>query len=318
MDEPMAGPAGGRDDTQIGVVVPTYNRERLVVRAVESVLQQRLPAAEVLVVDDGSTDDTARQIARFPPVVKYIYQRNAGASAARNRGVDGIRSPWVAFLDSDDVWYESHLERMAHAIHQTGGAARIYFADALLCDRAGERRLWEVCNFGISGVYELKSDATDWVMTSWPPMLLQSSVLRRSAYVEAGGLWERLPTRHDTHLFLKLGLAGSACAVAGCSARITDDDPGQRLTLAQAPGDRRGYLEQVLMLQDILSRCTGLRPADRRELRQRLAAAHRRLARMAWDERQFFRVAKHAGRSAALAPGRFVAQMGQFRARSVG
>lgn len=291
---------------RISAVIPTHNRGHLVGRAVESVLRQSQRPAEIIVVDDGSTDDTSQQVASFGSPVRYVYQDNAGAAAARNQGVCAARSEWIAFLDSDDVWFEYHLERMAHAVCATSGTARFYFADALLSAKEGERRLWDVCNFTVSGDHVLALDATDWVMMSWPPMLLQSSVFKRASYLKSGGLWESLRTREDTHLFLRLGLGGPACAVAGCGVRVTsDDDPSHRLTATHGRNQQNGHWMQVLMYRDILRRATDLEPAHRRELRGRLAAAHRRLAYLAWREHRPISAAWQAGQSAILEPQLF-------------
>ena len=155
-----AFPATG-EDIQISAVIPTYNRAHLIGPAVESVLRQTKQPAEIIVVDDGSTDDTREQVASFGDLVRYIYQANSGASAARNRGVREARSEWIAFLDSDDLWLETHLERMAHAICATAGAACFYFADTILPAEEGSIRLWERCGFEIGADYELTLDATD-------------------------------------------------------------------------------------------------------------------------------------------------------------
>jgi glycosyltransferase involved in cell wall biosynthesis len=95
----------------VSVVVPTFNHARFVTEAVESVLRQTRPPAEVLVVDDGSTDDTADRLARFGSRIRYLRQANAGVSAARNHGVREATKEYVAFLDSDDVWHPEKLER---------------------------------------------------------------------------------------------------------------------------------------------------------------------------------------------------------------
>jgi hypothetical protein len=92
------------------VVIPTFNRARTVVRAVESVLAQTVPVLEVIVVDDGSEDDTGGICSAMPAPVRYVRQRNAGPAAARNRGMREARGEYVAFLDSDDVWHPQKLE----------------------------------------------------------------------------------------------------------------------------------------------------------------------------------------------------------------
>jgi glycosyltransferase involved in cell wall biosynthesis len=97
-------------DRQISVVIPTYNYGRLVPEAVASVLGQTYPPAEVIVVDDGSTDDTPERLAPFLDRIRYIRQVNQGPSAARNTGIRAARGDWLAFLDSDDLWHPRKLE----------------------------------------------------------------------------------------------------------------------------------------------------------------------------------------------------------------
>src|SRR5687768_913363 len=89
----------------LSVVIPTYNRSRLVVEAIDSVLAQRGNVAlEVIVVDDGSEDDTRRALNAYAGHITYHHQPNAGMNAARNAGVRRSSGKYVAFLDSDDVW----------------------------------------------------------------------------------------------------------------------------------------------------------------------------------------------------------------------
>ena len=104
---------------EISVVIPAYNREKLVVAALESVLRQSCRPLETLVVDDASTDSTALVVEGFARAhpnsgVRLIRQSaNAGVSAARNRGILEARAEWIAFLDSDDLWETWHLEKLA-------------------------------------------------------------------------------------------------------------------------------------------------------------------------------------------------------------
>ena len=96
---------------RISVVIPTYNSGRLVVEAVESALSQTRPPEEVIVVDDGSTDETRQQLSPFLDRIQYIYQLNQRVAAARNTGLKHATGDVIAFLDADDVWHPSKLER---------------------------------------------------------------------------------------------------------------------------------------------------------------------------------------------------------------
>ena len=88
----------------VSVVIPTYNRAGTVAAAIESALAQRDPPDEIIVVDDGSTDETAAVLAGFGGQIIALPQANAGVSGARNAGIARAKGDWVAFLDSDDVW----------------------------------------------------------------------------------------------------------------------------------------------------------------------------------------------------------------------
>jgi glycosyltransferase involved in cell wall biosynthesis len=100
----------------ITVVIPTYNRAALLVRAVESALAQSVPPTEILVVDDGSTDDTAAVCARWSDPVRYIATPNGGVARARNIGIAQARGEWVALLDSDDEWEPAKLATQCAAL----------------------------------------------------------------------------------------------------------------------------------------------------------------------------------------------------------
>jgi len=105
----------------VSVVIPTYNRAEVVGAAIESVLDQTVKPGEILVVDDGSRDNTGQVCQRFAARgVRYIRQENAGASAARNLGIREAAGEWIAFLDSDDRWETEKLEIQLQVQEATG------------------------------------------------------------------------------------------------------------------------------------------------------------------------------------------------------
>jgi len=95
----------------VSVVVPTYNCAKYLGSSVTSALRQTVRPAEIIIIDDGSTDDTEMVIRQFGDKVTYIKQSNAGVSAARNRGVAESSSEFIAFLDADDYWEPTKLEK---------------------------------------------------------------------------------------------------------------------------------------------------------------------------------------------------------------
>lgn len=102
----------------ISVVIPTFNRSELVIRAIDSVLHQSRPADEIIVIDDGSTDDTVSVLkSRYGNQINLIVtQMNSGVSAARNVGISNSYGDWIALLDSDDSWLESKLAAQEAAL----------------------------------------------------------------------------------------------------------------------------------------------------------------------------------------------------------
>lgn len=104
---------------EVSVVIPTYNSAHYLIEAVESVLVQTYQDFEILVIDDGSTDETKKTMRRYRDRVQYIHQQNGGVAVARNRGIAESRGRYVAFLDADDTWLPHKLERQLAALqHQ--------------------------------------------------------------------------------------------------------------------------------------------------------------------------------------------------------
>lgn len=271
---------------RFSVVIPTYNRERLIVRAIRCALEQTYPCDEVIVVDDGSDDGTAEAVAGCGPRVRFIRQDHGGPSRARNRGVREAAGDWIAFLDSDDLWHPGYLEHMAGAIRATDGAAALYFSDVEYDYGSTKELHWTTCGYDPGSPVAFIHPAVAIAMRGTHPMLLPFTVFRRDVYLRYGGLWEELWSAEDTHLFIRVGLHEAVCAVAGSGGIVTADesDPGNRLTIAYDTGTVRRWRAMVRMYEHLLATEPELPPDARRELRHRLAHSHWRVGRLSWQE----------------------------------
>ena len=112
------------------IIIPTYNRAHMIDVAIQSVLDQTSSNWELIIVDDGSTDDTKEVVEQFnDPRIKYVYQENQERSAARNRGILVSNGEWICFLDSDDEFPSERLERFKESIAKQKNNKALYFTD---------------------------------------------------------------------------------------------------------------------------------------------------------------------------------------------
>ena len=180
----------------VSVIIPTHNRRDLVCEAVASVLRQRNASAEVIVVDDGSTDDTRRALAPLGSAIRYAHQPTRGVAAARNHGVRLAGGTWLAFLDSDDLWQPDklvrqlayHAERPTLRASQTG---EIWIRDGVRVNACRHHR---------------KPDGDIFAPSVARCVVSPSAVmLRRDLFDALGGFDESLPVCEDYELWLRLG-----------------------------------------------------------------------------------------------------------------
>lgn len=102
----------------VTVIIPVFNGARFLSGAIDNVLRQNYPAVEIIVVDDGSSDDIEDVVRRLPVDVRFFRQKNSGAGSARNRGVKDASGDFIAFLDVDDLWPEANLECLVGALQR--------------------------------------------------------------------------------------------------------------------------------------------------------------------------------------------------------
>lgn len=248
----------------VSVVIPAYRAEATILQTLASVYAQSQLADEVIVVDDGSPDDTAAVVERAYPSVRVLRQANGGPAKARNTGAAAASGEWLAFLDADDAWLPDKLKLQ---LRMTGdpklaviGTRIVGWPDDHFDPTPGFDSLWQINRIGTS-----------------------TALVRRSAYLQAGGMSEDLPLCEDYHLWLRLCAEGWRFAV--CDAPLT--------TYAPAPDSltqKRVLFAETerLCFEDIATRFSI--PPDR--LRRRVADSFRKHARGALAFRDM-RAARH-------------------------
>jgi glycosyltransferase involved in cell wall biosynthesis len=182
-------------NTIVSVIIPTYNRARMLKEAIDSVLAQEYKDFELLVVDDGSTDNTLDLLQPYGQRLTLIQQQNRGVSAARNAGIAAASGRYISFLDSDDLWQGQKLTRQVHffTLHP----------EALICQteeiwiRNGQRVNPKVRHKKLSGMIFEPSLHLCLVSPS-------AVMIRRSLFEEVGFFDESLPACEDYDLWLRV------------------------------------------------------------------------------------------------------------------
>jgi glycosyltransferase involved in cell wall biosynthesis len=169
------------------VVIPLFNKRHLVRATLESVLAQRLAPAEVIVVDDGSTDGSPDVVADLlRPPVRLVRQANAGPGPARNRGVQVATAPWIAFIDADDLWHPEHLATLAETIAAV--------PDADLVATATRWQPASAVNLALPALADPRPRALDYFRQARYGSIHTSSVaVRRAAFLETDGFGAFIP-----------------------------------------------------------------------------------------------------------------------------
>lgn len=227
---------GDRPGFGVSVVIPCFNSEATIAECLGSVLDQGVDDLEVIVVDDGSEDETRDALRRFEPRIRYVYQPNRGVSCARNVGARLAAKEWIAFCDADDVWFPNKLSICAEVVRRSEDCELLFHdysvmhGDRVLAERGTHsdhsffpmlkrhaltlpqmlpgysRYALELPPAGTVCVDTYRGSGLPWMILG--NFILPSSVvMKRRLFLEHGGFDEGFAVAEDTELFLRLAKA---------------------------------------------------------------------------------------------------------------
>jgi glycosyltransferase involved in cell wall biosynthesis len=194
----------------VSVIIPTYNRAEVICETIENILAQTYRDTEIIVVDDGSTDDTQLKLKAYGNRIRIFLQDNSGASAARNRGIEMSTGSIIAFQDSDDLWKDTKLERQVALLSKLDRSIPCCLCNAVMRNLNGNPR--EQLSFDLAKLHSPHAEGI-WlnvseVLATRFVLFNQTAAIRRDALEKAGGFDFSLKHAEDYDLSLKLSLQG--------------------------------------------------------------------------------------------------------------
>lgn len=182
---------------QVSVIIPTYNRAQLIRETLSSVFAQTFRDFEVIVIDDGSTDDTLDVLNEYSNGIELYRISHSGQAAARNIGLQRSSSEYVAFLDSDDIWDVRFLEAMTRVLGNSPGAGFAFCDYGTFDERGIIRESFLPTEHKIRGDIFARLLQVNFICTG-------ALLIRRTCFDEIGGFDPQLPVVEDWDLWLRL------------------------------------------------------------------------------------------------------------------
>jgi glycosyltransferase involved in cell wall biosynthesis len=207
---------------EISVVIPAYNRFATLVPVVESILAQTVPVLEIIIVDDGSTDETAVELPRYVAErpgwtgrVRCFRQENQGQSAAVNRGISSARGDWLAFAAHDDLWLPWKLEWQLRALERYDGECGLCFTDAWFMNNPYMKQtVFAFAGAELPGPFGILREPLDTVVDTPHPIWVQTVLARADVVRQAGNLDPFLRYSEDHDFLFRMGLLTPFCYVS--------------------------------------------------------------------------------------------------------
>jgi len=180
---------------KVSVIVPTYNRAKFIERALDSVLNQTFLDFEIIVIDDGSIDNTKEVLYQYNDKIKYIYQNNSGISAARNRGINESLGEYIAFLDSDDFWAPEKLNEQVKVLDSNKKVGIVYVRMPIV-NAKGEQLGMKPAGVSGKNFHEL--------LHLWGDLPTSSVMTRKECFLKAGMFDVSLTMSEDTEMWIRI------------------------------------------------------------------------------------------------------------------
>ena len=253
------------EDSSVSVIIPCYNRAELVGDTLRCLLGQTLPPREIIVVDDGSTDDSAEVVRTFGRKVSLIKQENRGPGAARNAGLKAATGRYIQFFDSDDLASPNKFEIQVAALESSE-------ADFAYCPWVRARI--DGTDLTFDGPVLQAGPVPDWKpMLEWQLgpwcLVFQNCLFRREAVERAGWFRTDLMPTEDSELFVRILLAGAKPTFTGDCLVFYRVHEYHQITASGVSEQRRSddwsrYME--IVGQEVESRLGDMHPSTRREI----------------------------------------------------
>jgi len=180
---------------KVSIIIPTYNRDKFITRALESVFNQTFHDYEIIVVDDGSTDNTPEILKKYDGKIRTIRQNNQGISKSRNLGISQSNGKYIAFLDSDDYWVPEKLEEQVKILDSHPNVGIVYARMPIVNEQGAQVGMKPA---GISGK-NFKE-----LLEVWGDLPTSSIMIRKECFDKAGVFDTSLATMEDIDMWIRI------------------------------------------------------------------------------------------------------------------
>jgi glycosyltransferase involved in cell wall biosynthesis len=261
-----------RNTVNVSVIIPTYNRAVFLVDTLNSVFSQTVGVREVIVVDDGSTDNTKEIVGSYGNKVRYVYQENKGVSAARNHGISLATSKYIAFLDSDDQWLPEKIEQQYTELEQDSElVAHVCNISWFRGNKTFPQQFFTHSGMPTKNEQGVITSPLEWVIRDSVAVI--QALMVRTDKLHLTGLFDpELSLWEDTDFAARLALAGPWAYTSRPFVLVRDPVEGDdRLSRPRETEYSNSLITRYSVLSSLLSNSNLKKDNDRKVLQAELA-----------------------------------------------